>query len=282
MIAAVALLFLQTGDSFLNWMDGIAQRQLSERQARAEAVRTQEQAEARKTAVRSAPMQVIGGWPDHSGSLNARITGSIDAGDYTIEKVAFESLPKYWVTANLYRPKQAGRYPGILFAPGHWDQGKPIAQRIAGNLAMKGFVVLAYDPVGQGERLQAFDARKGGSLDGGSVEQHLAAGALNILTGETFSKYHIWDARRALDYLVSRPEVDPERIGATGCSGGGTITTYISALDHRIRVAAPACYMNSFRVSSADRGDAEQSLPGFLASGLDQTDSSSCSRRSPG
>ena len=91
--------------------------------------------------------------------------------------------------------------------------------------------------------------------------------------GQSVTRYFIHDGMRAIDYLVSRPEVDPERIGATGCSGGGTQTTYIAALDPRVKVAAVACYMNSFQTLFAGSiGDSEQSVPGFLAAGLDQTD----------
>jgi dienelactone hydrolase len=91
--------------------------------------------------------------------------------------------------------------------------------------------------------------------------------------GHSVARYFIHDGMRAIDYLVSRPDVDPERIGATGCSGGGTQTTYIAALDARVKVAAVACYMNSFQTLFAGSiGDSEQSVPGFLAAGLDQTD----------
>ena len=146
-------------------------------------------------------------------------------------------------------------------------------QRIAANLALKGFVVFTYDPIGQGERLQAYDTRLEGSLAGGATEQHILAGAASVLIGQSFARYRIWDAKRALDYLLSRLEVDRDRIGCTGCSGGGTIATYISALDPRIKVAAPTCYMNSFRVLfRGPVGDSEQSPPNFISSGLDQTD----------
>ena len=99
------------------------------------------------------------------------------------------------------------------------------------------------------------------------------AGTQSILIGETFARYRIWDAKRSLDYLISRPEVDGDQIGVTGCSGGGTVTTYISALDPRVKVAAPACYIQSFEVLfPGSIGDSEQSLPGFIAAGLDITD----------
>jgi dienelactone hydrolase len=156
---------------------------------------------------------------------------------------------------------------------GHWEQGKLAAQPIAANLAMKGFVALAYDPVGQGERQQAYDRRIEASLIGGATDQHFQAGAQSILAGENFARYRIWDGMRALDYLVSRPEVDADKLGATGCSGGGTLTAYISALDPRIKVAAPACYINSWRqLFAGPTGDSEQSFPFFLSSGLDVAD----------
>jgi hypothetical protein len=257
----------------LQWMDRIARQQLDRRAAAIEEVRTPEAAEQRKRQVRAKILELIGGLPDYNGPLNARVTGRIEKPKYIIEKLVFESLPHFYVTANLYRPKAPGRYPGVLIPLGHWDEGKVAEQRTAANLAMKGFVALAYDPVGQGERLQAYDQRLGASLGGWAVEQHFQAGGQSLLEGENFARYRIWDAKRALDYLVSRPEVDAERIGCTGCSGGGTLTTYISALDPRIKAAAPACYMNSFRVLfSGPVGDSEQSIPNFISSGLDQTD----------
>ena len=192
---------------------------------------------------------------------------------FAIEHVLFESLPGYYVTANLYRPDRAGRYPAILMSMGHWDSGKAAGQLLSANLARKGFVVLAYDPVGQGERQQAYDTRTGRSLIGGATEQHFSNGAAAILMGQSVARYFIHDGVRAIDYLISRPDVDPDRIGATGCSGGGTQTTYIAALDTRVKVAAVACYMNSFQTLFAGSiGDSEQSVPGFLAAGLDQTD----------
>ncbi len=257
----------------LTWMDRLAQRQLDQREAAVARIRSVAEADRRKEQVRAKILELMGGLPDYSGPLNARTTGRIENDLFVIEKVIFDSLPGIYITANVYRPRQQGRYPGILLPLGHWEQGKPGPQMIAANLAAKGFVVLVYDPVGQGERLQAYDRRLGRSLAGGATDQHFMAGAQSQLIGQSFARYRIWDGKRALDYLVSRADVDSGRIGCTGCSGGGTLSTYISALDPRIKVAAPACYMNSFRVLFAGPvGDSEQSLPDFLASGLDQTD----------
>lgn len=272
-IAAFALLASAAFTDLTNWLDRIAQSQLDARQKQIETIRTRDAAQERSRHVRTKLLELLGGLPDYNGPLNARTTGRIQAKGYTIEKVVFESLPRYFVTANLYVPDTPGKHPGILFPLGHWDQGKPIAQQIGGNLALKGFVVFAYDPVGQGERVQAYDWRMGRSIAGGSTEQHTQHGALALLAGQEFARYRIWDGKRALDYLVSRPEVDSVRIGCTGCSGGGTLTTYLSALDDRIKVAVPSCYMNSWRLLfSGPTGDAEQSWSGFLAAGLDQAD----------
>lgn len=273
-VAAVfALLAASPYNDLLNWLDRIAQSQLDARQKRIETVQTREAAGARNREVKAKILEMLGGLPNYQGPLNARTTGKFTASGYSVEKVVFESLPRYFVTGNLYVPETPGKHPGILFALGHWEQGKPVAQQIAGNLAQKGFVVFAYDPVGQGERLQAYDSRLGRSIGGWGTEQHIQLGAMAQLVGQEFARYPIWDAKRALDYLTSRPEVDNTRIGCTGCSGGGTLTTYISALDDRIKVAVPSCYMNSFRMLfSGPTGDSEQSFASFLANGLDQAD----------
>jgi hypothetical protein len=260
-------------DPLLKWMNEIAQRQLDAREAKIAAIRSADEARERQKYIREKILELIGGLPDYSGPLHATVTGTIERHGYMIEKVIFESLPGLRVTANLYRPGTPGKHPGVLFALGHWQEGKPAAQQIAANLALKGFVVLAFDPVGQGEREQAWSPLLHASMIGGSTEQHNILGAQSLWIGQSFARYRIWDAKRALDYLSSRDEVDPERIGAAGCSGGGTVTTYISALDSRIKVAAPACYINTFReVFPGPTGDAEQSLPGFLAAGLDIAD----------
>ncbi|MGH9720717.1 MAG: alpha/beta hydrolase family protein [Bryobacteraceae bacterium] len=264
---------LLRADTLLEWMDKVAQQQLAKREAEVAKVRTVAGAQTRQKWARAKILELIGGLPDYDGPLNARVTGTIELSRYRIEKVIFESLPKMYITGNVYLPKEPGRYPGVLMPMGHWMEGKAAGQQISANLAMKGFVVLAFDPLGQGERLQAYDKRMRASLAAGSTDQHNLTGAQSVLAGEAFARYRIWDAKRALDYLVSRRDVDGDRIGCTGCSGGGTVTTYISALDPRIKVSAPACYMNTFRLLfSGPTGDAEQSVQGFISSGLDLAD----------
>jgi dienelactone hydrolase len=260
-------------DPLLRWMDQIAQEQLRRRETALASIRSVADAERRKQIVRQTVLSLLGGLPDYTGPLNPRTMGTIKGDGYAIEKVIFESLPGFYVTANLYRPSQAGRYPGILLQAGHTQEGKPEGQRLAANLALKGFVVLAFDPVGQGEREQTYDRRVDRPLAGWSVPEHIQAGAQSLLIGESVARYFIWDAKRALDYLVSRPEVDPARLGAVGCSGGGALTTFIGALDSRVKAVAPACYINSYRLLFAGPDpDSEMSFPSFLSSGLDMAD----------
>jgi len=260
-------------DPLLRWMDGIAQQQLARREAAIALIHDVAAAAQRQKWVRAKLLEIIGGLPEYRGPLNARVTARIANASYTLEKVIFESLPHFYVTANLYRPNAAGKYPAVLLSAGHTALGKTENHRIAANLAAKGFVALAYDPIGLGERMQAFDARIGRSIAGCCANEHLQAGAQSMLAGQSVARYFIHDAVRALDYIESRPEVDASRIGAAGCSGGGCLTTYIAALDLRIKAAAPACFLNSFRLLFAGPDpDSEMSLPGFLSVGLDHAD----------
>jgi cephalosporin-C deacetylase-like acetyl esterase len=260
-------------DPLLRWMNQIAQRQLEERRQAIEQIHTVAQAERRKQKVRETLLELLGGLPDYNGPLNARTTGEIKAEGYTIEKVLFQSLPNFYVTGDLYRPNRPGQYPAILYQSGHTQEGKPEPQRAAANLALKGFVVLATDPIGQGEREQTYDPQLSGPLAGWSVPEHIQAGAQAILVGESAARFFVWDAKRAIDYLVSRPDVDATRLGAAGCSGGGALTTFIGALDTRLKAVVPACYPNSYQLLFAGPDpDTEMTFPEFLAHGLDVAD----------
>jgi cephalosporin-C deacetylase-like acetyl esterase len=260
-------------DPVLDSMDKIAQQQLQKRAETIGEIHTVAQAEQRKQVVRAELLNNLGGLPDYTGPLNARTTGQIRNDAYTIEKVIYESLPGFYVTANIYRPNLRGRYPAVLLQAGHTQEGKPEDQRIAANLAMKGFVVLCFDPIGQGERSQTYSEQFGAPLAGWSTPEHIQMGAQAQLIGEGLARYFIWDAKRSLDYLASRPDVDASRMGAAGCSGGGALTTFIGALDPRLKVVIPACYPSTFQSLFRTLGpDAEMIIPHFLASSLDTAD----------
>jgi cephalosporin-C deacetylase-like acetyl esterase len=253
-------------------MNQIAQEQLQKRENAIAMLHTIADAEVRKKWVRETLLDILGGLPDYNGPLNPRIVGRIEGPSFTIEKVIFESLPGFLVTANLYRPNQPGRYPAVLLQSGHTQEGKAEPQRLAANLALKGFVALAFDPIGQGEREQTYDRQVDSPLAGWSVNEHIQAGAQCLLIGEGVARYFIWDAIRALDYLASRPEVDASRLGAAGCSGGGALTTFVGALDPRLKAIVPACFPNSYRLLFAGPNpDSEMSFP-QLSRGLDVAD----------
>src|SRR5205085_1984216 len=261
------------GDPLLRWMNKIAQQELQARENAIAQIRTVSDAERRKQVVREKILQILGGLPDYNGPLHARITGRIQAEGYAIEKIIFESLPGFFVTANLYRPNQPGRYPAVLFQSGHTQEGKPEPQRAAANLALKGFVVLCFDPIGQGEREQTYDPQLKAPAAGWSVNEHIHAGAQASLIGEGIGRYFIWDAKRSIDYLASRAEVDPARLGAAGCSGGGALTTFIGALDSRLKAVIPACFPVSYRLMfSGSNPHSEMTLPQHLSIGLDTAD----------
>jgi cephalosporin-C deacetylase-like acetyl esterase len=232
---------------------------------------------ARRQYLREKTQEALGGPFPPRTPLNARVVGVLDRDDYRIEKIVFESQPRFFVTANLYLPKK-GRppYPGILFPLGHEAGAKAHEawQQILSSFAKKGFVALAWEPVGQGERVQLYDKDFENSKVVRSTTEHTIVGIQCLLMGDNLARYTIWDGLRALDYLLSRPEVDSKRIGCTGNSGGGTHTAYISALDDRIQVAAPSCYITSWERLLATIGpqDAEQCLPPWLADGLDHPD----------
>jgi dienelactone hydrolase len=233
----------------------------------------------RQKAVVTKLWQMMGG-PLERTPLNPRITGIVERQGYRIEKLTFESRPRLSVTANLYVPGRTGRRPAILAPLGHSTNGKawPNYQKLFSNLARKGYVVLAYDPFGQGERIEYPGSRPGQStIEGGGTGEHEYAGRRLILLGANFSLFRAWDGIRGIDYLLTRADVDPERIGCCGQSGGGTLTQFLAALDSRIRVAVVSqgntenlAQDNVEPPGSAD--DAEQNIVPALARGIDRAD----------
>jgi dienelactone hydrolase len=255
-------------------LNELGHHQLRARQDVLASITTREALEQRRAWARKTVLELMGGLPETRTPLRARVTGRREGRGFTVENVVFESWPGFPVTANLYRPTgAAGRLPALLASMGHGETGKA-GERLGPDLARHGFAVLQYDPLGQGERLQHYDPQLRASRAGGSTDEHGQAAARAELAGESVARYFVWDAMRALDYLAARPDVDPERLGAVGCSGGGTVTTYLAALDDRVKAAAVACYTTSWSALLEGPGpqEAEQSLAGFLAKGLDMGD----------
>ena len=259
-------------------------QQLDQRKEAIARLHTQADWEQRQAEVRSRLQRLIGPFPEKN-PLNPQITGTLQKDGYRVEKVVFESQPQFYVTAALFvpdglaqpglvKPGLAKPGPAILFASGHTADGFRSAtyQTMILNYVQKGFVVLAFDPVGQGERWQYTDEET--EIINGSTDEHSYVGAQCFLNGSSLARHMIWDGIRAVDYLLTRPEVDPARIGMTGRSGGGTQTALVAAMDERIRATAPEAYITDLELLLKTRGpqDAEQNIYHGIAAGLNHAD----------
>lgn len=266
----------QTRPPLIAHLDSVAQAQLKERAAAVARIQTRADAERRRASVRQTVLRLIGGLPTARRPPAVRRFGTLEEEGFRVEKIAYESLPGFLVTANVYVPTSArGPFPAVILTPGHDPRGKLGQYSWGANLARAGMVALAYDPISEGERFQNYDPELGASKVGGVTGEHGHADVQTLLLGEHVSRYFVWDAMRAIDYLAARGDVDAERIGAFGCSGGGTVTAYLAALDERVKAAATACYitsMDELLAAPAGPQEAEQSLPNFIEQGLDFAD----------
>ena len=253
-----------------------------------EARTTPEQIAEYQKRLRETFLQQIGGLPNRT-PLNPRVTGVVHRDDYRVEKLIFESQPQHFVTAALFLPdaeKHKPPYPGVLVPCGHTPNGKAsIAyQQACVLLALNGIAALIVDPIDQGERIQLVDNsgktlldKNGNALHTG--RGHTMVGIGSILLGRNTARFEIWDCMRGVDYLQSRPEINPKRIGCMGNSGGGTQTAYLTALDDRIAASSPSCFVTDYferMIDAAPHGrrtaDAEYHVFGQLAFGMGHAD----------
>jgi len=203
---------------------------------------TREGWEARAEHLRRRILTSAGLWPlPDKGPLSPRVTGHTERADYTIDNVYFESWPGFFVTGNLYRPRsKAGPFPGVLCPHGHWKQGRLANEEMGSipgrciSLARQGYVAFSYDMIGYNDsglqvQHKVEDDERTGFFDN----------PRGYLWGVNLLGLQLWNSIRVVDYLASLPEVDAQRIGCTGESGGGTQTFLLSAVEPRIRVAAP-------------------------------------------
>ena len=241
------------------------------------AIETPEQLDALRRKVRNRLAEMWGPMPEDRTPLNPRQLGTIDRPGYVIEKIIYESRPKFYVTANLYRPKHVEeRLPAVIFPPGHAGEGKAYKeyQQFCIVMARSGFAVLIWDPISQGERVQLWDAENDRPLVGLGTKEHRVLGRQCYLLGLNLMQYRVWDSIRAIDYLETRPEVDRERIAMAGNSGGGMETLQFAPFEPRIKAAAPMCAVAGFREKTEALliADPEQILYRTLHHGIDHTE----------
>jgi cephalosporin-C deacetylase-like acetyl esterase len=268
-------------NQLIDYLRSKAERAIAAKDVEKQRIRTREDFEKYRKEVLDHFLEVIGGLPGPRTDLKAETTGVIEGDGYRIEKVIFQSLPGFYVTCNLYLPEipaSTGPVPGILFAPGHSKVAKaaPAYQKVCLDLVNNGFAVLAVDPIGQGERFQYW--RNGHEDVESTIVEHTYAGIKCSLLGMSLARYFCWDLIRALDYLCARPEVDENRIGMTGTSGGGTQTSYMMLLDQRIKAAVPCTYITSRRayLATGQAHDMEQNLFEAIVHSPDHDDFLAC------
>ena len=247
----------------------------AERRARLHALRNRRQALAYQSRVQEVIAAAFGPAPGCT-DLAARVTGVIETRRCRIEKILFESRPGCLVTAHLYLPVNGpGPYPAVLGSCGHSEAGKlePVYQAYGHRLAAAGFATLIYDPLSQGERDQYAGLTDRTGVDG-CCQAHNMMGKQLELLGDWFGAWRAWDGRRALDYLLTRREVDPCRVGVTGNSGGGTLATWLWATEPRFAMAAPSCFVTTFAANLENElpADCEQYPPGVVGAGLEMAD----------
>lgn len=192
---------------------------------------------------------------------------------FTIENVIIKCGSGESIPLNLYLPKDtAAPWPVVVVSLGHWPEGKAMAENriLCAQLAALGVAAATYDPICQGERMpysrEAFECRFGQApLDMQAVSLHMQPGNLAYLLGENLGAQFVADSMRVVDYLCTRPDIDQNRIGAAGQSGGGTQTTWLAALDDRVACYSPIQCLSkqSLTLTASGIGDCEQSILGI-------------------
>jgi len=260
------------GSLVLNHLTRQAEKYYKTRDEQIAKLKTKSDWLKRQQLVKNKLKEIVGPFPKKE-ALNPEITGVVQKEGYRIEKIIYEPVPGFYETGCLYIPdKINGKAPAILNVFGH-DQAsfrEEYYQVIITNLVKKGMIVFAIDPLGQGEHVQYYDPEIKFSAIGYSVIEHCYFGNICFLSGGSAAKYFIWDGIRAIDYLLTRKEVDPDNIGVTGFSGGGTVTSYLGAFDDRVKVAIPCSWATAYKrqIETKGVGDAETVLIHSLAKGI--------------
>lgn len=247
----------QTGDLSRQFQSFIQHQALAMR-ADDRPPETLEQWERRRSGLRQNVVRSLGGFPTQHCDLNPQKVGELQRDGYRVEKLVLQTRPGILMTANAYVPDGGGRRPAVLCVHGHWRLAKsePVVQARCIGLAKLGFFVLMVDAFGAGER--------GIGKPLGEYHGEMVAATL-LPTGLTLAGLQVYENMRAVDYLQTREEVDPHRIGITGCSGGGNQTMYAGALENRFRCVVPVCSVGTYQAYLSAACCMCEVVPGALA-----------------
>ena len=261
---------------YLLYQTSLAWRQDGLRRARWAQVKTEDDLLGLRAELKKSVLEMIGRLPTKKTGLHATITGRVSGDGFHIEKLIYQSLPGFYVTALVYVPEDGSKqHPAVLVSAGHSSNGKIHYHELCQRLVHRGYLVISWDPVGQGERSQFWNAKEKKSRYNLICAEHAVLGNLAYLAGANLARWEIWDGVRAVDYLLTRSDVDGQRISITGTSGGGFQASLLGALDERIRVIIPSCYITALPMRIENRifvdpdSDPEQDLFGFISKGVD-------------
>ena len=263
-----------SGDQLKDFIFRLQEEKFVQGERKREQISNLEGLRAHREEMRRRFIEEMGGLVEAAGPLRARVTGRREEKEFTLENIIFNSYSDIYVTASLYLPRGAD-FPGpaVLFLCGHSENGRMQDEYsvVCQTLVRAGLIVLAIDPTGQGERSNFYDPEKGEYLVQRACDDHDSCGMPAVATGMFLARYFLCDSMRAVDYMLTRPEIDPERIGITGNSGGGTQTLAMMACDDRIAAAAPGTFVTTRReiMYSGQPQDSEQIWPCATEFGFD-------------
>ena len=233
-----------------------------------------EKLHAHNARMKTAFIEKMGGIPERDCPLNAQITGTVDMGDYTVENIVYCARSGVYVTSSLYLPRGLDApSAAVLYLSGHTGEARMDVryQEVCQTLACAGLIVFAIDTAGQGERRNFYDPETNAHAALPGTTDHDCCGVPMVCTGRFIESYFMNDQMSAIDYMLTRPEIDPARIGVTGCSGGGLQSLCMMVCDDRIAAAAPATFTTTRRdiMHTCQSQDSEQIWPGCASYGFD-------------
>ena len=267
--------FYDVKSQLKEYVYGNGEKLLEKGKAKRNQIKTIQQLQEWQSYIKEKFLVSIGGLPSNETPLNPQVTGRVQGDGFIIEKVIYESRPHHFVTANLYVPDSIKEpRPAVLFLCGHDPLAKHSVeyQKVCQCLVKSGLVVLAQDPIGQGERYSYYE--HGEEVVRQGTTEHTYVGVQCLPTGYASARYFLHDAIRSIDYLISRPEVDNNRIGVTGNSGGGAQTSMLMLCEERVKAFAPGTFITSYEENmiTGVPQDAEQNWPGLMQYGFDHVD----------